>query len=282
MKKPKAIIDSFLQRVTTGANPCGAVSLHLGHSKTEPLVKRRTKQDDATIDIDALGREFLEIISDDDDGTYCLKTWFYDDESNSFSAPGEVSKPIQVKQVDNTQQLLIDMLRQAQNHNETLMGYVSTMVESTSRSSHRQADAAGRIIGELGDVRLRMITAEQENLDRSHERLLETKRDERNAAMIQSAVTGLTNILPMFAGKLTGILPQGAAAIKASPQYQAIKGLFEDIPPDQWPAVKQWLHFAPLPVAQKATLDMVIESLMNDMVELENGNGKKEPVTEGN
>lgn len=276
--KAKAVIKAFLERTIHGANPCGAISLHLANSKSEPLLKRKVSE----IEIDAFVIEVGEIINDDDAASYCLKSWYLDLDENSLTVPGEVSRPIQIKSDDTGQALLVQMLKQSHEHIEVLMTQVATMVQASASTSNRQADAAARIIGELGDTRLRMIQAEQDVLDRSHERQLESKRDERNAQFLEAGVSGLIGILPMFAGQLTGILPQGAKAMRASPQYQAIKSLFADLPADQWPAVHEWLKFAPLPVAQKATLEMVIDSMMTDMIEAEKTNNGKVESPSGN
>lgn len=287
MKRPKTLIRDFLNRVLYGHTPCTHVSLHLGSSKSDPLLRRQTSEHNVTSDefkgsaLDTFINDIIEFINegdvdDDEDETYCLLAHWENGEQEDIT-----SRPIKPKNSNGNQGAL---LNQSWRHIEACMRINASMAESVAKHANVQMHSATRMVEEYGDVHIRLAEAEQKNLDRTHERLLEAKKDERQAEFMSAAMQGILSCLPMFAGKLAGILPMGADAFKASPQYQSLKAMFEETTPEQWPYVEQWLGQFPGSPAQKAALKMAIDSIMNDMFEAEkaksNGNGQavKEPA----
>lgn len=284
MKRPKTIIRDFLNRVLYGATPCTHISLHLGSSKSDPLIRRQTSENNVTDNdykgssLDAFINDLIEFINegdvdDDEDETYCLLAHWDNDLQEDIT-----SRPIKPKNSNGNQGAL---LNQSWRHIEACMRINASMAESVAKHANVQMHSATRMVEEYGDVHIRLAEAEQKNLDRSHERLLEAKKDERQAEFMSAAMQGILACLPMFAGKLAGILPMGANALKATPQYQSLKAMFEETTPEQWPYVEAWLQQFPGSAAQKAALKMAVDSILNEMIESEkaktNGEAKPEP-----
>lgn len=276
MKRPKTIIRDFLNRVLYGDTPCSRVSLHMGSVKAPACLSKKTSNNGITSaefaseKLDAFIDEIIEYINegdvddDEDDVFYLYASWDEGERDNI------ASRPIHPKRKEGDAGFTV----QAWRHIEACMRINASMAESISKHGAIQMNHASRMVEEYGDVHLKLAHAEQANLDRNHERLLEAKRDERQAAMIEAGLQGLLACLPMFAGKLSGILPLGANAIKAAPQYQMMKAMFEGTQPEQWPLIMSWLESYPGTPAEKAALKMGLESLMTDMINAENSNGK--------
>lgn len=261
MKRPKVIVRDFLTRTLTGSNPCARISLHCGNSRSDPLLERKvTVGEYEGGNFDSFVDEILALVDDDDDepDTYCLKAVYDDDESVM------VSKPITAKSSAGNPERM--MLSQAHRHIEVLTRGIASMLDTQARYQATRSEHELDALEKYGDIRQRMLLAEQENADRSHERQLEAKREERQAAWIDGGIKALMNMVPMLAGQLAGIVPQGAAAVRASPQYQTLRGLFENRTEEEWPSVQHWLMSAPLPAADLAAFKLVIESVVADMI----------------
>lgn len=267
VKKPKAIITDFLNRVLFGHDPCSQVTLHEGSSRTDPLLTRMVKPSDFKPErrVEEFVEELLDFMSDgngvDDDEVYCLKATWEDGEKTVVSRPIKIAGGA----VNHAQ-----LLGQAYRHIEVVARLNAGMVDSVTKNAGVQFYHARQMIEESADSRIRMIEAEQQLADRTHERQLEAKREERDSEFKSEIMKGLLALAPMFAGKLAGILPAGSQAVKASPQYQALKAIISEIPEDQWPNMFAWLQAAPLPIAQKGALSTIVESIIGDMQKVEN------------
>lgn len=264
MKRPKTIAKDFLNRVLFGHEPCQRISIHMGSSKSEPLFSRAvTPNEYKGADLDAFIDEILEIIDEDSEEEcepYCLKAEW--DEDERFV----VSRPITPKHARDNQAQFVN---QAWRHIEALTRAVTGMVESGAKNNIHAAQMQYNMMQDFADTRTKALIAEQDALDRSHERQLAAKKDERFAAFSQTAMSSVLACLPMLAGKLTGIMPQGADAVRSSPHYQVLKSIFEETPEENWPMIHEWLAKAPLPIGQQAAFAQIIESIVNDMAKAE-------------
>ena len=239
----------------------------MGNSKGDALFSQKVKpQEFEGANLDALVDQVLSLIESDDDDeepqSYCLRAEYDDGDTV------RVSKPITNKGSGGNieRQLLV----QAHRHIEVLTRGVAHMLDSNARVQTQRAEIELEGLQKYGELRNRMLIAEQENADRSHERLLEAKREDRKAEWIDQGVKAILNIAPMFAGKLGGIMPQSATAVRATPQYQTLRSLFENQPAENWANIAAWLQNVPLnSVAEKAAFQMVIDSVMADMIEAE-------------
>lgn len=272
MKRPKTIIRDFLSRVLYGDTPCSGVSLHVGSVKSAPLLSKRTSSKGITSDqfkgasLDAFIDEILDYVNEgaddeDEDEEYYLYAFWDDGEQENVA-----SRPIKPKKSTGG----AAFQNQAWRALEAQMRINAMMAESIAKHGSIQMHHASRMVEEYGDVHLKLAHAEQANLDRTHERQLEAKRDERQAAMLEAGMQGLLACLPMFAGKLAGILPMGVQAMRAAPQYQMLKAMFEGTTPERWPTIMSWLESFPGTAAEKAALKMGIESVMTEMIDAEN------------
>lgn len=278
MKLPKKSIRDFLNRVLFGATPCSRVSLHLGSTKTEPLMVRCTTPGDYKgSNLDVFVDDIIELIeedqSEDDDEPYVLKAEWDDDEQ-----PPIASRPIRVRGGAIS---AASLLSQVYRHNEAVARLNAGMVESIMRHGGVQLHQAQIMAEEASEARMRATNAEQELADRSHERLLEAKREEVKINLLESGMKQVLALLPAVAGKLAGIMPQGATALKASPQYQVIKSMIEEKKPEEWPVLYAWLASYPGSIAEKAAMQMTIESIITEMqaTEGEKTNGKAGETT---
>lgn len=276
MKRPKTIIKAFIGQVCYGPTPCTRINLHMGDTKTPVLWSKEVSKNGITsvafeaAKIPAIIDEILDYINegepdDDEDDIFYLNATWDDGELEDIA-----SRPIKPSRNNGN---AAAFQNQSWRHIEAVMRINASMAESMAKMGNVQMNHASRMVEEYGDVHLRLAEAQQGMLDRSHERQLEAKRDERQAAMIEAGMQGLLACLPMFAGKLAGILPMGAGAIKASPQYQMMKAMFENTQPEQWPHILAWLESYPGTPAEKAALKMGLESMMQDMINAEQGNG---------
>jgi len=280
-RRAKTVINNFLLRVCYGSNPCHVITLHEGNCKSPAMLSNRVSNDKRTLpefhkhNIETYVDSILEFINeesehqdDEDEGVYYLYAQWEDGEQENIISP-----PIKPKAAGNMQ---TRFLNQAWRHIEASMRINASMAESVAKHASVQMHHSTRMVEEMGDVSLRAVQAEQQLADRTQERLLEAKADERKAAMIEAGLQGLLACLPMFAGKLTGVLPMGANAMRSAPQYQMLKSLFENTQIEQWPMIMSWLEAYPGTVAEKAALKMAVESLMTDMI-----NAEKEAESNG-
>lgn len=272
MRRPKTLILNFLNRVCYGSTPCSVITLHAGSIRSPALLSDRVSNNGITSQtfnatrLDSYVDKILDFINegdvdDDEEEAYYLYAQWEDGEQE-----GIASHPIKPKRANGSS---AQLLNQAWRHIEAQMRINASMAESVCKHSSVQMHHATRMVEEVGDASLRAVQAEQALADRTHERQLEAKRDERQAEMIQAGLQGLLACLPMFAGKLSGILPMGANAMRSAPQYQMLKSLFENTQIEQWPMIMSWLEAYPGTVAEKAALKMAVESLMTDMINAE-------------
>lgn len=271
MKLPEKTIRNFLHRVIHNISPCCRISLHVGSTKVAPFYATPIEPDDYKgSKLDAFVHELIDLMSenaeDDDDVEECFILALWDDGEKEMAQRVKLRRNAGVSNVTNI----------LANQNVKLAQINANMCESIMRWGSASLGHSARVVEELSDTRSRMLEAEEKALDKSHERQLQAKREEFKLEAAHSAVRGFLALAPMLAGKLTGITTLGADAVRASPQYQTLKAIFEEIPEKEWPIVYQWLNSNPLPVGPRAALSQVIETLIGDMSAKEDGptNGK--------
>lgn len=283
-QRPKTVIRQFLNRYIFTANHAVEISLHAGSTNSTPLLTRCITEHDIN-DLKGMGMldglvdEFLAIINEDDDP---------DEDDDGYILHAELrdgehvaTRPMRPRNGHSPEKHL---LAQCYRHLERALTVNHAMVDSVMKHGTTQMYHARQMAEESFETRARLLTTEQDLADRSHERLLEAKKEEQSAEFRQAIMNGVAACFPMLAGKLAGIMPLGAEAVRASPHYQTIKSIFEGVPQEHWPLMHAWLQSCPLGDAEKSALNHVIDSIMNDMVEGEKkkaSNGKKD-ATSGN
>jgi len=249
----------------------------MGSPKAGALLSRSTKPSEYKGgNLDVFVDELVDFINEtddtDEDEVYFVKAEWDDDEQPEVTSP-----PIKPKSANGSNTAL---LGQAYRHIEAVGRLNAQMVDSVMRNASAQMHSSSRVFETLGDTQMRMLEAQEQNADRSHERLLEAKKDDRQAEFQDSLLKGLLACFPMFAAKLAGIMPMSAEAFKASPHYQSLKGMFQETTPDDWPHIHAWLSSFPGTPAQKAAINMAVESLMAEMIADEKKKGKANGKTE--
>lgn len=286
--KPVTVVKRFFSRYLFGTNRASRMSLHLANSSETCLFSKSFSDDDIE-DIkpgksDSHAGAYAELIDeyvgvikdhlDDDDD---------DDDVDGFILRATLedgtmvsSPPIRPKSGKNVEKSL---LAQCYRHLERALDVNHKMVDSVMKHGTNQMYHARQMHTEAYDVQHRLLKTEQDLADRSHERMLEAKKEEQSAEFRQAIMNGVTACFPMLAGKIAGIMPQGAEAVRASPHYQTLKSLFENIPPERWGEMNQWLQSVPLNSdAERTAFNHVVDSIMNDMVEAERQkNGSQKP-----
>ena len=281
--RPLTLIKRFLNRYLFAGNYAGRISLHLANSSETALFSKSFSEEEIQDlknrdDFAALVDDYVNVIKE-----YC------DDEDEDEDSDGFIlratledgtevaSPPMRPKSSKNIEKAL---LAQTHRHLEKVLDVNHKMVESVMKHGTTQMYHARQISEEGNETRIRLLKTEQDLADRSHERMLEAKKDEQAAEFRSAIMKGLTACAPVLAGKIAGIMPLGAEAVRASPHYQSLKAIFEGVPQEHWPAMNAWLQSCPLPDAEKTALNHVVDSIMNDMIEseTEKTNGKAEPT----
>lgn len=271
MRLPEKTIRNFLHRVIHNSEPCCRISLHVGSTKVPPFYSTDIDpQDYKGSKLDTFVNELVELISenaeDDEDSEECFILANWEDGDKEMACRLKLRKNANSTNVTNI----------LANQNVKLAQINANMCESIMRWGSSSLGHSARVIEELSETRSRMLEAEEKAIDRSHERQLEAKREEFKLEAAHSAVRGFLALAPMLVGKIGGITALGADTVRATPQYQTLKAIFEEVPEKEWPVIYQWLNSNPLPVGPRAALSQVIETLIGDMAEKErsNGNGK--------
>lgn len=118
----------------------------------------------------------------------------------------------------------------------------------------------------------------QDLLDRTHERQLKAKNEERHDERMAMLMANVQALAPLLLGKVAGISKLGASAVKLTPQYQTIKGIVDGATPEQMASMADWLKSFPGTVGQKKALEETFLSIIASVTnESEEDVGKTEP-----
>lgn len=262
-------VRKFWGRCVHHHEPCRSVSLHeyingkgMGsalhvHETSDPQDYRRDVYFDKVIE------EFCEAAQENTDGVghicqYVLKAEWDDKPSicsNKFRVT--VSEDAVTEEEPNDRGMLSQLMR----HNEAIMRQLVSMANAMGMQS---AHTIGALKNELEDERkfkLKFIKKYEQLEDRKQERDLELRREERKEQQMAQIASGVTALLPGAVGKLLGVKGSGAEVVRGTPQYQALKSIFQNMSKEQLEAMPEWLANAPLGEMERSALIDIVQSI---------------------
>lgn len=273
-------VRKFWSRVVNNIpEPCRTVSLHefingkgMGsalhvHEVTEPGDYRR----DGPY-FEKVVEEFEEAAQENTDGTGHICQYVlvaeWDDKPRVLSPKFRitVSESAITEEEPNDRGMLAQLMR----HNEAIMRQLVSMANAMGMQSGHTITALKNELEDERKFKLKFIKKYEQLEDRTHERQLEIRREERKEAQMSQIANGVAALLPGAVGKLMGVKAEGAAALRGTPQYQALKSIFQNMSREQLEAMPDWLASAPLGEMEKSALIDIVQSIGEATEETEN------------